>query len=117
MRLSLFNLSLIHISTEQLEKLEEDTLVIKNQIQGGLNMYYIKDKTSSSPDIEQKASAMFANTLPTNVNAERICVENTLIVPQILYWLGISVPSTLDGYVFINNYALSEEWREEVDTE
>ena len=62
--------------TEQLEKLEEDTLVIKNQIQGGLNMYYIKDKTSSSPDIEQKASAMFANTLPTNVNAERICVEN-----------------------------------------
>ncbi|WP_347078583.1 hypothetical protein [Bacteroides thetaiotaomicron] len=103
--------------TEQLEKLEEDTLVIKNQIQGGLNMYYIKDKTSSSPDIEQKASAMFANTLPTNVNAERICVENTLIVPQILYWLGISVPSTLDGYVFINNYALSEEWREEVDTE
>ena len=75
-------------------------------------MYYIKDKTSSSPDIEQKASAMFANTLPTNVNAERICVENTLIVPQILYWLGISVPSTLDGYVFINNYALSEEWRE-----
>ena len=103
--------------TEQLEKLEEDTLVIKNQIQGGLNMYYIKDKTSSSPDIEQKASAMFANTLPTNVNAERICVENTLIVPQILYWLGISAPSTLDGYVFINNYALSEEWREEVDTE
>ena len=103
--------------TEQLEKLEEDTLVIKNQIQGGLNMYYIKDKTSSSPDIEQKASAMFANTLPTNVNAERICVENTLIVPQILYWLVISVPSTLYGYVFINNYALSEEWREEVDTE
>ena len=42
-------------------------------------MYYIKDKTSSSPDIEQKASAMFANTLPTNVNAERICVENTLM--------------------------------------
>ena len=79
--------------------------------------HYIKDKTSSSPIIEQKASAMFANTLPTNVNAERICVENTLIVPQILYWLGISVPSTLDGYVFINNYALSEEWREEVDTE
>ena len=86
-------------------------------IEPSSDMYYIKDKTSSSPDIEQKASAMFANTLPTNVNAERICVENTLIVPQILYWLGISVPSTLDGYVFINNYALSEEWREEVDTE
>ena len=33
--------------TEQLEKLEEDTLVIKNQIQGGLNMYYIKDKTKT----------------------------------------------------------------------
>lgn len=103
--------------SEQIEKLEEDTLVIKNQVQSGFNMYYIKNEASSDLNIEQGAYTMFANTLPTNVIAEKISFENTLIVPQILYWLGISVPSTVDGYTFINNYALAEEWREEPDTE
>ena len=93
----------------QLESRFSNTAITVEKLAADIN------KKNSMPQI--RPPAMFANTLPTNVNAERICVENTLIVPQILYWLGISVPSTLDGYVFINNYALSEEWREEVDTE
>ena len=103
--------------SEQIGKLEEDTLIIKNQIQGGFNMYYIKGKANSDLDVEEKAFTKFVNTLPANVNAERICFENTLVVPQILYWLNISLPSAINGYTFINNYALAEEWREEPDTE
>ncbi len=39
-------------------------------------------------------------------------MENTLVVPQILYWLKITVDSKIDGFTFLNNYSASEEWRE-----
>jgi len=102
--------------SELVGALGSDTLIIRNQIQGGFNLYYIKNADAEWP-AEGNACAMYANTLPTYINAGKICVENTLIVPQILYWLGISAPSSLDGYQFINLYSLSEEWREDPNAE
>jgi hypothetical protein len=39
-------------------------------------------------------------------------LENTLYVPQILYWLGIPRPAELDGTTFLDQYQFAEEWRE-----
>jgi hypothetical protein len=102
--------------TEVVRILGTDTLIFKNQIAGGLNLYYIKTADAEWPSTDN-GCIQYSNSLPAYVNAEKITFDNTLIVPQILYWLGISVPSTLDGYQFINLYSLSEEWREDPNAE
>jgi hypothetical protein len=41
-------------------------------------------------------------------------LENIQFLPQILYWLQITVPSTIDGTLFLKNYAEDELWRDKV---
>jgi hypothetical protein len=43
--------------------------------------------------------------------------ESTLVLPQILYWLQVSVPSAIDGFLFLNNYVKDELWRDQIDAE
>ena len=56
----------------------------------------------------------FNNTLASYRRSNPV-FENTLVLPQILYWLQIAVPSTLDGSVFLHHYAMDEQWRDKVD--
>lgn len=55
-----------------------------------------------------------ANTLPDKLASGNIMMENTLIAPQILYWLfgSSAVDSRMEGYNFLKAYALEEQWRD-----
>lgn len=56
-----------------------------------------------------------ANTLAGKVASNDLMMENTLIVPNIMYWLcgSSSVGSNLEGINFLKSYALEEQWRDE----
>ncbi|MDR3220180.1 MAG: alkaline phosphatase family protein [Dysgonamonadaceae bacterium] len=103
--------------SELIGKLAADTLIIKNQVAGGFNMYYVKLNNDDTRPIEEIAFTELANTLPVYKRSGDLIMENTLVVPQILYWLGISTTTVLDGFQFIDNYALSEEWRDDPDSQ
>lgn len=91
---------------------KSDTLIIKNQIENGLDLYYVNTDTEYTRPVKDKAFVELPNTFPTHVANGDLIMENTLIVPQILYWMGISTSTVLDGVKFIDIYAHSEEWRD-----
>lgn len=55
-----------------------------------------------------------ANTLSEELENNRIMMENTLVIPQIAYWLlGTGgVESRWEGYNFLKKYTVEEQWRE-----
>ena len=91
---------------------KQDTLVIKNQIADGLDLLYVNLDKQNSETFKEKAFVELPNTFPTYVSTGNLIMENTLVVPQVLYWLNMSTNTILDGFKFINNYASSEEWRD-----
>lgn len=97
-------------------KCKTDTLVIKNQIAGGLDLLYVnldkQNKDCEPSKLKERAFVELPNTLPAYVSTGDLIMENTLVVPQVLYWLNMSANTILDGFKFINNYASSEEWRD-----
>lgn len=58
-----------------------------------------------------------ANTLPDRLASNSIMMENTLIAPQIVYWLlgASSIDPRLEGYNFLKSYAIEEQWRDKVE--
>ena len=85
------------------EYIKNDT-VIENSIKGGPYL-----KFDHAPRFLK-----MANTLPNKLASNDLMMENTLIVPQILYWLCGSgaVDARLEGYNFLKKYALEEQWRD-----
>lgn len=86
--------------------------------------YIVNDSTISNT-IEGKPDLIFPkgqkpvfvsipNTLPDKRESGNLMMENTLIAPQIVYWLcGASyVPTTYESPIFIQKYALEEQWRD-----
>ncbi|UOE47783.1 alkaline phosphatase family protein [Mucilaginibacter sp. SMC90] len=70
----------------------------------------LKNAIAGQPDFTITGTSEFANspnTLPCNLGADNVTVENITIVPQIYYWLGISIDQTwaLDGRVFLSSFA------------
>lgn len=80
-----------------------DGNIIKNQIEGMPDLVF--DSTIRF--------AEFANTLPEQMKSGNLIMENTMIVPQILYWLNVEGIATIDGFSFIENFNLEEEWRQD----
>lgn len=78
-----------------------DEKTVRNEIAGKPNLVF-----NAAPKI-----AEFANTLPAARKSGNLIIENTMIVPQILYWLNVGQPSNLDGFNFLQNYNLEEAWR------
>ena len=91
---------------------KQDTLVIKNQIANGLDLLYVNLDKQNSETFKEKAFVELPNTFPTYMATGNLIMENTMVVPQVLYWLNMSTSTILDGFQFINNYATSEEWRD-----
>ena len=83
---------------------KQDTLVIKNQIADGLDLLYVNLDKQNSETFKEKAFVELPNTFPTYVSTGNLIMENTLVVPQVLYWLNMSTNTILDGFKFINNY-------------
>lgn len=80
-----------------------DAKTVKNEIAGKPNLVF-----NTVPKI-----AEFANTLPQNRKSGNLIIENTMVVPQILYWMNAGQPANMDGFNFLQNYSLEEAWREE----
>jgi hypothetical protein len=74
----------------------------KNQIEGKPDLVF-----NTTPRI-----AEFANTLPAQRKSGNLIIENTMIVPQVMYWLNVGQPTTMDGFRFLHNFSLEEEWRQ-----
>ena len=55
------------------------------------------------------------NTLPDKLASGHLMMENTLVVPQIIYWLcgADAIDSKLDGYNFLSAYKTEEQWRDQ----
>lgn len=100
------------LPSEMKDDSKPDTLIIKNQISNGLDLYYINTDKENTRPLKEKAFVELSNTFPAYITSGNLVMENTLVVPQILYWLGISTNTVLDGSQFINNFAHSEDWRE-----
>lgn len=97
---------------EVIDDSKPDTLVIKNQVANGLDLLYINlDKQDTRP-IKEKAFVELPNTFPAYKTNGNLIMENTMVVPQILYWLNMSTNTVLDGIKFIDSYAYSEDWRD-----
>lgn len=74
-----------------------------------------RNQIEGKPDLifnREPRLAEFANTLPAQRKSGNLIMENTMIVPQILYWLNVGQVSTMDGFSFLENFNLEEEWRE-----
>jgi hypothetical protein len=84
------------------ESLLSDGKTIKNEIEGKPNLVF-----NSTPRI-----AEFANTLPQKRKSGNLIMENTMVTPQILYWLNANPSVQLDGFAFLENFNLEEGWRE-----
>lgn len=89
------------------DQLLDDGNTFKNQIEGMPDMVF-----DNTPRL-----AEFANTLPAQQKSGNLIMENTMIVPQILYWLNVGQVSTMDGFSFIDNFNHEEEWRQQGDSE
>lgn len=79
--------------------------------------WYIENNIPGMPELRFNAEPVFvkvANTLPGFRNSGNLLMENTMVAPQILYWLcgESSIDSKLTGYPFLKNYALEEQWRD-----
>lgn len=75
-----------------------------------------RNQIEGMPDLvfnREPRLAEFANTLPAQRQSGNLIMENTMIVPQILYWLNVSQVTTMDGFSFLENFNHEEEWREE----
>lgn len=96
------------------DRITNDTIV-QNSISGMLDLNFIRRTTTTEPELDKgkRISILeLPNTLPEKVKSGNVMMENTLVVPQILYWLNIKVDSKVDGFTFLNIYKPSEEWRE-----
>jgi len=80
-----------------------DGRTIKNLIEGKPDLIF-----NNTPKL-----ASFANTLPAQRKSGNLIIENTMVVPQILYWLNVGQVSTMDGFNFLENFSHQEEWRQE----
>lgn len=98
--------------SEVIDESRPDTLVIRNQIENGLDLYYVNTDVTYTRPVKEKAFVKLPNTFPAYQRTGDLVMENTLVVPQILYWLDIPVTTVLDGFRFIDNYVYSEDWRE-----
>ena len=85
------------------DELVNDT-VIPNRIKGMPDMIF-----NGKPTFVKQA-----NTLPAQLKSGNLVMENTLIAPQIMYWLcgKSSIDSRLEGYNFLSAYSLEEQWRD-----
>lgn len=85
------------------EYLKNDT-VIENSVKGGPYL-----KFNHKPTFVR-----IANTLPDMLASNRLMMENTLIAPQIIYWLcgASAVNAKFEGLCFLKSYALEEQWRD-----
>lgn len=81
--------------------------VINNSVPGMPQMYFTK----------KPVFLKTANTLPDRLASNSIMMENTLIAPQIVYWLlgASSIDPRLEGYNFLKSYAIEEQWRDKVE--
>lgn len=88
------------------EYIKNDT-IIENSIKGGPCL-----KFNHAPTFLR-----MANTLPAKVASNDLMMENTLIVPQIIYWLCGSgaIDSRLEGINFLKSFALEEQWRDALE--
>ncbi|BDI74221.1 alkaline phosphatase family protein [Paraprevotella clara] len=86
------------------DELKNDS-IIPNRVEGG-------------PDFIFKSEPSFvklANNLPDKLASGNLVMENTLVVPQIIYWLcgADAIDSKLDGYNFLSAYRTEEQWRDQ----
>lgn len=81
--------------------------VVNNSVPGMPQMYFTKKPVFMKT----------ANTLPDRLASNSIMMENTLIAPQIVYWLlgASSIDPRLEGYNFLKSYAIEEQWRDKVE--
>lgn len=86
--------------------IDADTAYILNQIPDREPLHF------KQPPVFVRA----ANTLPAHRDSDQM-FESTLVLPQILYWLQVSVPSAIDGVLFLDNYIKDELWRDQIDAE
>ena len=89
-----------------------DTIVIKNQVAGGLDLLYVNLDKEDPRSLRERAFVDLPNTLPIYKATGDLIMENTMVVPQILYWLNMSTSTILDGFRFIDIYSYSEDWRD-----
>lgn len=77
---------------------------VKNSIPGAPDMYFTKTPTFVKTP----------NTLPVFLANSNLMMENTMVIPQILYWFcgTRGIDSKLCGYPFLKNYAIEEQWRD-----
>ncbi len=87
------------------EYMRNDT-VLKNLVKGAPDLVF---RNNHKPRFVK-----VANTLPPYVQSGNLIMENTLPLPNILYWLLGSSASTssLDGSMFLQLYNTEEQWRE-----
>lgn len=81
----------------------ENGRTFKNQIEGMPDLVFNRDPLL----------AEFANTLPAQRKSGNLIMENSMIVPQLLYWLNAGQVAGMDGFNFIENFNHEEEWREQ----
>lgn len=98
--------------SEVIDDSKQDTLVIKNQIANGLDLLYVNLDKQASNSFKENAFVVLPNTFPTYITTGDLIMENTMVVPQILYWLNMSTNTVLDGFRFIDSYSNSEDWRD-----
>ncbi len=85
------------------DRLEQDS-IIRNRIPGMPDMHFTAKPTFMK----------MANTLPSQLKQGNLVMENTLVAPQIMYWLcgASSIDARMEGYNFLSHYALEEQWRD-----
>lgn len=110
------NASLIDISAEHpfRRHLVGEWRFSRNEL---LNDTIIPNRIEGMPDMIFKRQPTFvkvSNTLPDKLKSGNLVMENTLIAPQIIYWLcgASNIDSRLEGYNFLAAYALEEQWRD-----
>ena len=78
----------------------------------------IPNRVEGRPDFVFRTDFVFVkvpNTLPDKLASGHLMMENTLVVPQIIYWLcgADAIDSKLDGYNFLSAYKTEEQWRDQ----
>ncbi len=78
---------------------QEESEVLQNRIDEAPNLHMLNDTTFFSNS---------SNNLPCDLGSANVNVENVSIVPQIYYWLGISINSdwNLDNDPFLDRFEL-----------
>lgn len=78
---------------------------------------YIDNSIDDAPALYFTKTPKFVkvpNTLPDFIANSNLMMENTMVIPQILYWFcgTRGIDSKLCGYAFLKNYAIEEQWRD-----